>query len=82
MRRVGMGILGLIGGLLAGIVIQDVLAEALVAGSGEVSTAGLVIIPVLLPLCGVAGAVIAVLADLRRERRRPGHRHERQRGGP
>ncbi|WP_114854444.1 hypothetical protein [Brachybacterium sp. YJGR34] len=64
MRHVGMTLLGLLGGLLAGIVLQDLLAGVFVHG-GEVTTPGLVVLPVLLPLCGIVGAVIALVASLR-----------------
>lgn len=67
-RRLGVGILGLLGGLLAGIVGQDLLAPLLITGSGDVSALGLVVLPLLLPVCGVAGAVVAVLLDLRARR--------------
>lgn len=67
-RRLGLGLLGLLGGLLAGIVIQDLIAPLLITGSGEVSLLGLLVLPLLLPVCGVAGAVVAVLLDLRARR--------------
>lgn len=69
-RRLGLGLLGLIGGLLAGIVLQDVLAPLLVTGPGRVTTAGRILLPVLLPICGAGGAVLAVLLDRRGRRRR------------
>ena len=68
LRRFGIAVLGLIGGLLAGIVIQDLITPLLITGSGEVSILGLLVLPLLLPVCGVAGVVIAVLLEMREGR--------------
>lgn len=68
MRRVGLGILGLTGGLLAGIVVQDLIAPLLITGTGEVSIVGMVLLPLLIPVCGAVGAVIAVLLHGRARR--------------
>lgn len=65
LRRIGMAALGLLGGLLGGIVVQDLIAPLLITGAGEVSLLGLILLPLLIPLCGAAGAVIAVLVDAR-----------------
>ncbi|GAA1487880.1 hypothetical protein GCM10009626_06260 [Brachybacterium sacelli] len=64
-----MALLGLLGGLLVGIVLQDVLAPLLVRG-GEVSALGLAVLPLLLPLSALVGAALAVVPSLRRARRR------------
>ena len=65
LRRLGLAALGLIGGLLGGIVVQDLIAPLLITGAGEVSLLGLILLPLLIPVCGAAGAVIAVLLDWR-----------------
>lgn len=67
-RCIGLAILGLVGGLLAGIVVQDLIAPLLITGTGEVSTVGLVLLPLLIPVCGAVGAVIAVLLNIRARR--------------
>lgn len=63
MRHVGMTLLGLVGGLLAGVVLQDVFAQALVS-DGEVTTLGAVVLPLLLPLCALLGAAVALVLSL------------------
>ncbi|MFC5319240.1 MULTISPECIES: hypothetical protein [Brachybacterium] len=68
MRHLGLTLLGLIGGLLAGVVLQDVLAPVLVSG-GEVNALGLVLLPVLLPISGLAGAGFALTLSLSRRSR-------------
>ncbi|MGP9538027.1 hypothetical protein ACT3SP_08445 [Brachybacterium sp. AOP43-C2-M15] len=68
MRHVGMTLLGLLGGLLAGVVLQDVLAQALIA-DGKVTTLGLVLLPLLLPLSTLLGGGIALVLSLTRPRR-------------
>lgn len=65
LRRLGLAALGLLGGLLGGIVVQDLVAPLLVTENGEVSVLGLILLPLLIPVCGAAGAVIAVLLDTR-----------------
>lgn len=65
LRRIGLAMLGLIGGLLGGIVVQDLIAPLLLTGGGEVSLVGRILLPLLIPMCAVAGAVIAVLLDAR-----------------
>lgn len=64
MRHLGMALLGLIGGLLAGVVLQDVLAPLLLSG-GRVSAPALVILPVLLPASALIGAALALTLSLR-----------------
>lgn len=65
LRRIGLAMLGLIGGLLGGIVVQDLIAPLLLTGGGEVSLVGRILLTLLIPMCVVAGAVIAVLVDAR-----------------
>lgn len=65
MRAVGIGALGLIGGLLLGIVLQDVLAQALIDAPGRPSTLGR-LLGAFLPGFAVLGAVAAVWLDRRR----------------
>jgi hypothetical protein len=64
MRRIGIGSLGLIGGLLLAIVVQDVLARILDQGDGAPSSAGM-ILGSLLPVFGLLGAVLALWLDRR-----------------
>lgn len=67
MRTFGIGTLGLIGGLLFAIVLQDILAHALIDADGTPSVASTVL-GSLLPAFGLVGAALAVWLD---------HRHRR-----
>ena len=69
MRTVGIALLGLVGGLLFAIVVQDVLARILL-GNGPQSQAGMVEVALgsLLPGCAVLGPVVALLLDRRQQR--------------
>jgi hypothetical protein len=67
MRRLGIGLLGLVGGLLAGVVLQDVLSRSLV--SSDSSPVILLAMGSLLPLSGAAGSVLALWLDHRQHRR-------------
>lgn len=69
LRRIGVALLGLIGGVLAGILVQDLLARLLITAAGDVTVLGLVVLPLLIPVCGVLGAILAVLLAARRSRR-------------
>ncbi|WP_007024780.1 hypothetical protein [Saccharomonospora iraqiensis] len=75
MRTVGIGALGIIGGLLLAITLQDILAHALADTEGTPSTVGR-ILGSLKPALGLLGAVLAVRLDRRHHRTRPGGRGE------
>lgn len=63
LRDVGVGALGLVAGLVIGLIIQDAIGIAFLAGGASLmSTAG-VLLGWLLPTCAVAGVVAAVLID-------------------
>ena len=66
-RTVGIGVLGLIGGLLFAIILQDVLSRALLSADGTPSALG-VILGAALPVCGLVGAALALWVDRRRGR--------------
>ena len=75
MRTVGIAVLGLVGGVLLAIIIQDLLARALVGGTG--GDAALTLGPIqaaLLPALGIAGAGLAVGVD--RRQRTSGHQRD------
>lgn len=77
LRAVGIACLGLIGGVLLGVVVQDVLAVLLVTAGAGPTVLGMVF-GGLLPVLAVAGAVLAVWLDRRaRRRRREGTGQER-----
>ncbi|WP_157530224.1 hypothetical protein [Microtetraspora niveoalba] len=69
MRTAGIGVLGLIGGLLFAIVLQDILARALTDADGTPSVLGM-ILGSLLPAFALLGAVLAVWLDRRHRRTR------------
>lgn len=69
MRTVGIGVLGLIGGLLFAIILQDILVRALIDADGSPSVLGM-ILGSLLPAFGLAGVGLAIWLDHRRR----GHR--------
>lgn len=62
-RTLGVAVLGLFVGLLAGVLLTEVIARPAVGGSGEVSTGLAGLLGAIMPLMGVAGAVIAVVID-------------------
>lgn len=70
MRSVGMGVLGLVGGLLFGIVVQDILGRLLGDPAGTPSVVVGLVFGSLLPACLVLGPVVAIWIDRRQHRRR------------
>lgn len=66
MRKVGVALLGLLGGLLAAIVLHDVLSHAVGAPDGRPPTAHGITDVLLLPAGGAAGCVLALWLDHRR----------------
>lgn len=69
MRKVGVGLLGLIGGVLLAIIIQDILATILV-NSGRSPREFGVVTGLLMPALAVLGAVVAVMLHNRSTLRR------------
>lgn len=70
-RTAGIGALGLLGGVLLGVIVQDLLAVILIRTGTPVL--GLVFV-VLIPLFAVLGLVTAILIDNRTNRHRQGGR--------
>ncbi|HEY4535503.1 MAG TPA: hypothetical protein VIG71_05955 [Enteractinococcus sp.] len=70
-RTVGIGALGLLGGTLFGIIVQDILA--LIFINTGTTVFGLVF-ALVIPVFAVLGVVVAVLLDNRMVRRRSGGR--------
>lgn len=70
LRAVGVGVIGLIAGLFAGWVIQDLIGIAFVIGGGGLPLEVGVLTGMLMPLTAVAGVVGAVLIDRHSARRR------------
>jgi hypothetical protein len=68
MRKVGIGALGLIGGVLLAVVVQDLLARAFVR-DGAVPLPLALVLGFMIPVFAVLGVVGAILADNRRLRR-------------
>lgn len=73
-RSVGIGALGLIGGFLAAIILQDLIGVALLSGGGGLPLAGALLIASLIPALSIIGAVVALVVDrsVRRGRERSG----------
>lgn len=61
MRRLGIGILGAIGGVFLALIVQDLLASNLPSGPTTATGLGNVI-GLLMPVLAILGAVIAVRA--------------------
>lgn len=78
-RVLGFAVLGLIGGVLAGIIVNDILASALISGRGEASadkevpTLVLVLSSLALPCGGILGVVIGIIGALKLPRRKDGN---------
>ncbi len=64
MRKIGVGVLGLIGGVLLAIIIQDILATALVNSGRSPRELG-VVTGLLMPILAVLGAVVTVMLHSR-----------------
>jgi hypothetical protein len=70
MRRIGVTVLGLASGLLAGLIVHDVLARVLLDdGAFPDSLPAALLVGFLTPALAVAGAVVALVVDSRRARR-------------
>lgn len=70
MRKVGIGALGLVGGVLLALVVQDLLAVAFLR-DGTIPTPLAIVLGFLMPVFGVLGAVISVLIYSRHTKRQP-----------
>jgi hypothetical protein len=77
-RSVGVAALGLLGGFLAAVVLQDIIGVALIRGAdGTVPVGGALLIASLIPLLSAIGLAVALLIDRaarRRERARSAQR--------
>lgn len=71
MRAIGIGILGLIGGLLLSVILQDLLAPLLTDGAGSASILGK-LLGTMMPAFAIAGAALAIWIDRRRRHRADG----------
>lgn len=71
MRTIGIAALGLAGGILAGLVVQDVLARLLLDDGVFPNSLPLaLLVGFLTPAAAVTGVVLALLLDRRRARDR------------
>lgn len=61
-RSVGIGILGLVGGVLLALIVQDVLATAFVS-DGTVPSALSAVLGFLMPVFAILGVIVAILVD-------------------
>ena len=64
MRKVGIGALGFVGGVLLALIVQDVLSTAFLRIVTVPITLGIVL-GFLMPAFGVVGVIVAILADNR-----------------
>ena len=71
MRPLGAALVGLVGGLLAGFLIQEVVARLVLSGGGQFpdSTALALFLGFVAPALAVAGAVAGPVIDARARRR-------------
>ena len=71
MRTPGAALVGLVGGLLTGFLIQEVVARLVLSGGGQFpdSTALALFLGFVTPALAVAGAVAAPVIDARTRRR-------------
>lgn len=68
MRKVGIGALGVIGGVLLALIVQDLLATAFFS-NGTIPPGPGIVLGFLMPVFAVLGAVVAVLIHHRSTRR-------------
>jgi hypothetical protein len=69
MRKAGIGTLGLVGGVLLAMIVQDLLATAFLQG-GSIPVALGIALGFLVPVLGVAGVIVAIQLDNRSTNRR------------
>lgn len=72
MRTLGVAVLGLFIGLIAGALLTSAVARPIVAsqGGGDFPVGVGILLGMLMPVLGIAGAVVAVVID-RKSRRTP-----------
>lgn len=71
-RSIGIGALGLIAGLVAALVLQDVLGMAFVLNGASFPLGIAAVIGSFMPILAVTGVVVALLIDRKARARRPG----------
>ena len=69
MRTLGIAVLGLFIGLIAGALLTSAVGRPIVEGGDGISVGAGILLGSIMPLLGICGAVIAVLID--RKSRRP-----------
>jgi hypothetical protein len=69
MRKAGIGILGLVGGVLLAMIVQDLLANAFLQ-DGTIPVALAITLGLLMPVLGVVGVIVAIQMDNRFTNRR------------
>ena len=72
MRKIGVAALGVVGGVLLAIIIQDVLARSFV-DSGTVPVGLGLVISLIMPVLAVLGAVVAIVLHNRNTKRGSDH---------
>ncbi|WP_117212921.1 hypothetical protein [Allorhizocola rhizosphaerae] len=71
MRTLGVAILGLFLGLIAGALLTSAVARPIVAGNDGAIPVGVgILLGAIMPVLGVVGAVVAIMIDRRSGRRR------------
>jgi hypothetical protein len=70
-RKLGVAFMGLIGGLLVGFLVHEVVARIVMSGSGQLpnSLSLALVLGFLAPALAVVGAVVALVIDNRMRRR-------------
>ena len=69
MRTLGAALVGLVGGLLTGFLIQEVVARLVLSGGGQLPDSTALSLGFVTPTLAVAGAVAAPVIDARTRRR-------------
>lgn len=63
MRTLGVAVLGLFIGLIAGALLTSAIARPIVSGGDEIPIGVGILLGMLMPVLGVVGAVVAVAID-------------------
>jgi hypothetical protein len=61
MRTLGIAVLGLFIGLIAGALLTSAVARPIVDGNGEISVGVGILLGAIMPVLGIVGAVVAVM---------------------
>ena len=71
MRKLGVAFIGLIGGLLVGFLVHEVIARIAMSGSGQISDSLplALVLGFLAPALAIVGVVVALVIDCRMRRR-------------